>query len=249
MRRASASSPTTRRTANAVAGSPGRTPMRGTSSWRKPEERRAPRSAWTRSRRSCASTSAGRWSHPGGGGPRSRRRGRAPGCASSARLRNAGASSGMFRHYGGRAPRALSAGGSSVLARRSPRAQPASCLRPCRMPLTAATTAKTIATTGWPSVHQAIAAAENTAISTSAWPNRSTRKTAFGDANSAHSEDREQRRTEADEHARPRQRERDEAPDAERHEREELEEEAEDVVRADLRLGLVRQGVAHGIPA
>ena len=65
-------------------------------------------------------------------------------------------------------------------------AQSASSLRPCRMPLTAATTAKTTATTGWPRVHQPSAAAENTAISTSALPNVSTRNTAFGDTNSAH---------------------------------------------------------------
>ena len=54
-------------------------------------------------------------------------------------------------------------------------------------PLTAATTANTIATTGWPMIHHAIAAVENTAISTSALTNGSTRKTAFGERNSPHS--------------------------------------------------------------
>ena len=55
------------------------------------------------------------------------------------------------------------------------------------IPLTAATTAVRIATIGWPIVHHAIAVAENTAISTSALPNGSTRNTAFGETNNAHS--------------------------------------------------------------
>ena len=159
---------------------------------------------------------------------------------------------GHFRTAGGAEPDAeathaddLVEGAGGGLTPHRGGSQSASSLRPCRMPLTAATTANTTATTGWPRVHQPSAAAEKTAISTSALPNVSMRKTAFGETKSAHARIARQRRPDADEHARPRQRERQEAPDAERDEGEELEEEAEDVVRPDLRRVLLLIALVH----
>ena len=93
----SASSPTTRRTAKAVSGSPGRTPMSGTSSCRSPKR--------TRTQIGVESTekivrvhSDGSVVAPGGSATAITSTWSGRGMASSARLRNAGASSaGMLR--------------------------------------------------------------------------------------------------------------------------------------------------------